>query len=110
MIEVTYDRSRLRIQARGHAKATRNEYGHDLVCCAVSTIVQGYGYAGMRSGHVMEMDMESGMYYTQIDPDTTPGKDLPAYFDGAVWALKMVAEYYPQHVRVTPAGGALIDG
>lgn len=101
MVEITVSRRRLSIEARGHAKAERNEYGHDLVCAAVSTLMQAWGYAGMRTGHCMEVVQDKGHFLAQLDPDATPDKALPHIFEGYVLGLQLVADNYPEHVRMT---------
>lgn len=103
MVEVRYDREALSIEARGHARAERNQYGHDLVCAAVSTLMQAWAYAGLRTGHVMEVDKESGVFFARLDPDATPSPELRSIFDGYVLGLKLCAENYPEHVRVINA-------
>ena len=105
MIEVTIDRKALSIEARGHAKAQRNEYGHDLVCAAVSMLMQAFAYAGMRTGHSMEVDMDKGHMHARIDPDTTATEQLRAMFDAYVWGLMLAAENYPQNVRILEITG-----
>lgn len=100
MIEVTIDRRALSIEARGHAKAQRNECGHDLVCAAVSMLMQAWAYAGMRTGHIMEVDMDKGHMYARIDPDTTQTEKLRGMFEAYVWGLKLAAENYPENVRI----------
>lgn len=100
MIEVRYDRARLSIEACGHARAQRNEWNHDLVCTAVSTLMQAWAYAGMRTGHVMDVVQEKGNFYAGIDPDATPSEALRNIFDGYVLGLRLVAENHPEHVRV----------
>lgn len=103
MVEVTINREAMSIEARGHARAQRNEYGHDLVCAAISTLMQAWAYAGMRTGHVMEVDRESGMFYARLDPDTSPTPALRNIFEGYVLGLMLTAENYPEHVRVLEA-------
>lgn len=101
MVEITYSRKRLSIEARGHAKAERNQYGHDLVCAAVSTLMQAWGYAGIKTGHCMELMQDKGYFVAQLNPDATPGKTLPHIFDGYVLGLQLVADNYPDNVRLT---------
>lgn len=100
MVEIRYSRKRLSISARGHAKAQRNQYGHDMVCAAVSTLMQAWAYAGMRTGHVMDMLQEKGNFYAGIDPDATPSEALRHIFDGYVLGLRLLAENHPEHVRM----------
>lgn len=100
MITITFDRKELSMIAKGHARAVRNEYGHDLVCCATSTLMQAYAYAGMRSGHIMELQMDKGDMIARVDPDTTPSQAMQHIYDGYVMGLRMLAESYPEHVRL----------
>lgn len=103
MITITIDRKRLCMEGQGHAKAGKNEYGHDLVCAAVSTLMQAYCYAGRRTGHVMEYMMDKGSFMARIDPDATASNELRHIFEGYVLGLQLVAENYPEHVRITGA-------
>ena len=105
MIKCVYDRDRLRIEMTGHAGGRNNELGHDLVCCAASTLVQTYFYAGSRLGHVMEMQMEHGHMMVQLDPDATASAGFDRCFDTAVLGLMMIEEYHPNCIRVTSAVG-----
>lgn len=100
MVEITYSRKRLSIEARGHAKAERNEYGHDMVCAAVSTLMQAWGYAGMRTGHCMDVVQDKGYFLARLDPDATPSAELPSIFEGYVLGLQLVADNYPENVRM----------
>lgn len=101
MINVTVDRAALSISATGHARAKRNEYGHDLVCAAVSTLMQGFAYAGTRSGHIMEVDMDKGHMVARIDPDTTASQGMRYIFEGYALGLQMVAENYPESLKIS---------
>lgn len=100
MITIEYSREKLSIAARGHANAERNRWDHDLVCAAVSTLMQGWAYAGTRTGHVMEVLQEHGCMVAQIDPDATPSEKLRHIFDGYVLGLRMVEENHPECVRI----------
>lgn len=100
MVTITIDRKALSLEGRGHARGPKNAEGHDLVCCAVSTLMQAFAYAGMKTGNIMEAYTEGGFYSVRVDPDTTPKGCMPAAFDAFVLGLRMVAENYPQHVRL----------
>lgn len=100
MVTVTINRKALSMESRGHAKAERNAYGHDLVCAAVSTLMQSWAYAGTRTGHVMEVDMQSGAMVARVDPDTSATEKLRHIFDGYALGLKLVADNYPENVRI----------
>ncbi len=100
MINIIIDRERLSMEGHGHAKAEKNEYGHDLICAAASTLMQAYAYAGMRSGHIMELQINKGDMVARIDPDTTASTKIKHIYEGYVLGLKMIAENYPEHVRL----------
>ena len=104
MVEVRINRQNLSMEARGHAGAKHNEYGHDLVCAAVSTLMQAWAYAGTRTGHVMEVDMQHGVFFARLDPDATPSPALQHIFDGYALGLQLVEENYPEHVRILSEG------
>lgn len=101
MITITIDRERLSIEARGHAGAAKNPCGHDLVCCAISTLMMAYAHAGRRSGHMMEYDHDDGYFIVRVDPDTTASQGVRYIFEGYVMGLELVAENYPKHVQIT---------
>jgi uncharacterized protein YsxB (DUF464 family) len=101
MIVITIDREALSIHAKGHAKGPRNEYGHDLVCAAVSALMQGYAYAGTRTGHIMEIMMDKGDMLARVDPDATVHEELRNIFRGYCLGLQLVAENRPECLRIT---------
>lgn len=100
MITIEYSRDRLSMTSRGHANAERSAWDHDLVCAAVSMLMQGWAYAGMRTGHVMEVLQERGTIVAQIDPDATPTDKLRHIFEGYLLGLRLVEEYHPECVRI----------
>lgn len=101
MIEIVIDRKALSIHAKGHARGPRNEYGHDLVCAAVSNLMQAYVYAGTRTGHVMEAMFDRGDSIARVDPDATVREELRHIFRGYCLGLQLVAENHPEYLRIT---------
>lgn len=107
MVVIEVDRKALSMRGRGHARGLKTPEGHDLICCMVSTLMQSYDYAGRMTGNIMTSFRDGGYFETSVDPDTTPRGCLPAAFDGFVLGLRMIAENYPDHVRLVEVGGGL---
>lgn len=99
MIVVRIRRDGREITVQGHAQAKKNEQGHDLVCCAVSTLTQAAAYAVEKLGLCMAWEIGNGywrMGMTQQEP-TAQQRTLM----GAVEAgMEMLSQAYPQHIRV----------
>lgn len=89
------------LTAKGHTNADRNEEGHDLVCCAVSTIVQTLGVSCASL-----MDVETA--YRRAPGDTeivVSGTEahwdqLVPRFQMAIEGLTVLANQYPEHLAL----------
>ena len=86
----------------GHANAGRNEHDHDLVCCAVSTLVQTLGVSCVslpdlntryqaQEGHVEILVTGTEAHWDKLVPR----------FEMAIDGLTVLANQYPQHVTLT---------
>jgi uncharacterized protein YsxB (DUF464 family) len=88
--------------AAGHANAPRNEDGRDLVCCAVSTLVQTLIFSCQElPGVLVYHNVAPGDVYIKVsEPDSaTDGVKhrLMMLLDG----LKHLEKQYPELIRVT---------
>ena len=115
MLEVTFYRDshdRLSsVFARGHADF--DEYGQDIVCAAVSAILQGLrlgleAYAGIS----VDADQESGEFHVRWPESARDDASVKAIVATAELSVERIASQYPQHVkfgreldrRATPKG------
>lgn len=99
MIEVRYSDDYFILEAKGHAGAAKNEYGHDLVCCAVSTLMDTYEYASRMEGCIMQVEADKGYKRVEPDPDCMYQPALKHYLT-CKSGMEMLARERPQHVRL----------
>ena len=104
MVEVTFYRdSRDRLSsvfARGHADF--GEYGQDIVCAAVSAILQALRlgletYAGIP----LDANQEPGELHLRWPVSARDDAALRAIVTTAELAVERIAEQYPEQVRFT---------
>lgn len=98
MIEVRFRPTEIRVT--GHAGA--GPPGHDLVCAAVSTLVE-----------TLVSSLEE-LTYDKVKSDIQPGRAVVEYrnlspqgqwlVDSFFVGVKGVAEAHPDHVRILPGG------
>lgn len=91
------------LSAEGHAGAGRNEYDHDLVCCAVSTLM------GTLANSCALIDGVNTVYHstkgnalvtvTNITDDIWP--EIASRFRMAMDGLQGLAIQYPNSLKVT---------
>ena len=104
MIEIVYDRMRLRLTADGHAGFA--EAGQDIVCAAVSTL------ACVLAENVLDAQ-EHGMLQEEPDiyladgcarvrarPKRAWRKTMRTIFDAICIGFAMAAEQYPDRVKM----------
>lgn len=90
------------LTADGHAGADRNEQDHDLVCAAISAIIQTLAIS------CAQIDEVSTVYHTSAghatvcvtNYDELEG-EIQARFRMALDGLEALQRQYPQHVSVT---------
>lgn len=99
MIEVRYSDDDCILEAKGHAGAAKNEYGHDLVCCAVSTLMDTYEFASCMEGCIMLVEADKG--YKRLEPDPKC-RYQPAvkHYLTCKRGMEMLASERPEHVRL----------
>lgn len=104
MVEVRFVRdSRTRLSsvfASGHAEF--GAFPHDVVCAAVSAILQA-AYAGLEEVARVRFDgtREPGDMRIQIPAGERERPDVAAILATAEVSLEQLARQYPDHVRVT---------
>lgn len=90
------------VSAHGHAKAARNEEDHDLVCCAVSTILCMLANSCALIGDVNTVYHASSgnalVTVTGIPDDLWA--EINARFQMAVDGLTGLSIQYPQNLQV----------
>lgn len=102
-IKVEWKKEPFVLTVTGHADATRNVDGHDLVCCAVSTIAQTLGiscaslpFVSTRY-HSIKAD---GFEQILVTGTEAHWDELVPRFQMAIEGLTVLALQYPQHVHL----------
>ena len=101
MVDIRISFDNRTVIATGHANAPRNEDGRDMVCCAVSTLVQTLIFSCQElPGTVVYHDVAPGNVFARVsEPDSaTDGVKhrLRMLLDG----LKHLEKQYPEMIRV----------
>lgn len=101
-IKVEWKKEPFVLTATGHAGAQHNADGHDLVCCAVSTIVQtlGVSCASMIGINTLYHKCD-GHAQILVTGTETHWDELVPRFQMAIEGLTVLANQYPQHVSLT---------
>lgn len=97
-----YNGEPFRLTAEGHADAGRNDEGHDLVCCAVSTLIQTLAFScanlpGVRTDY----RKASGFSEILITGTEAHWDTLVPRFEMAIGGLTILAAQYPQNISLT---------
>lgn len=94
---ITIDKSYNRIEVKGHAGYA--DYGQDIVCCAISTLVQTliWSIEDLTQDKI-QYDVNAG--YTVI-AYTEPSEEAQLLIDSFFIGCEAVAEAHPECVRVT---------
>lgn len=106
MIEIVYNPDELTVEATGHAGAA--PYGQDMVCCAVSVLMQTLEATGRRVGAVKSC-MEPGHAAVQILPYPLQWMEAEQRVEAIVDGLREVARSYPQYVHMQRGRGTYIN-
>lgn len=102
MIEIVYNPDTLMVEATGHAGAA--PYGQDMVCCAVSVLMQTLAATGRKVGAV-KSSMEPGHAAVQVLPYPLQWMEAEQRVEAIVDGLREVARSYPQYVRIQRGRG-----
>lgn len=102
MIEIVYNPDELTVEATGHAGAA--PYGRDMVCCAVSVLMQTLEATGRRVGAV-KSSIAPGHAAVQILPYPLQWIEAEQRVEAIVDGLREVARSYPQYVHIQRGRG-----
>jgi uncharacterized protein YsxB (DUF464 family) len=107
VLEVSFvrdDRGRLAaVRAFGHADY--DQAGNDVVCAAVSAVLQAARLGLEQHAKVrLEATQESGTLDMVWPPETRDDASVVAIVRTAELAVREIADQYPEHVRVQPSG------
>lgn len=106
MIEIVYNPDELTVEATGHAGAA--PYGQDMVCCAVSVLMQTLEATGRRVG-VVKSSIAPGNATVQILPYPLQWMEAEQRVEAIVDGLREVARSYPQYVCIRRGCGTYIN-
>lgn len=100
MIDIEYDRKKIRIKISGHAES--GEYGHDLVCAACSQSAYTFAMAvmGMKElGHEPKIALASGDAEVVFKP-YRENRDVVLFaLDNIALGFNLLANTYPNNVK-----------
>ena len=100
MIEITFDPEKLDLRITGHAGA--GEAGHDLVCCAVSTLFYTLAECLTDCSEMLEEEMiyeyEEGNGHIQCTPKARYLAIIQRTYYTVLTGLHMLAKAYPQYL------------
>lgn len=103
MIRVTHDQEGYGLTVEGHAGAARNAAGHDLVCCAASTLMQTLLYTASKAGYMLDHDAREGYMHISITPGQHFTRELQVMFRVVEDGLEMLEAAYPQCIETDMA-------
>lgn len=83
----------------GHAGSMMNERDHDLVCCAVSVLMQTLLYSASRQGHMIDHDTTEGHMEIRVNDDYSFDRLLAQTFMVVEDGLQMLADAYPKQIK-----------
>lgn len=98
----TEDGTFFSMYVEGHAQAERNSCDHDLVCCAVSTVVGALACSCMRIDDV-NTTQHGGKGHALVTVTGVPEElwaEINARYQMARDALETLAEQYPNSLEV----------
>lgn len=100
MIKITHETESYGLAVSGHAGAQQNAEGHDLVCCAVSTLMQTLLYTASKAGHMLDHEAEDGYMRVAITPGERFTRDLMEKFRTVEDGIEMLAQAYPECIEI----------
>lgn len=102
MIEIRYSPETLALLVQGHAGA--GEKGKDLICCAVSVLVQTLAETGRTLGTV-EARLEAGNAQVRLHPAPLCWMEAAQRYQAIIDGLRAVARTAPEHVQMQAVHG-----
>lgn len=100
MIKVTHETDTYGLSVSGHAGAQKNAEGHDLVCCAVSALMQTLLYTASKSGQMLDHETEDGYLRVAITPGQKFTRELQIMFRTVEDGIEMLAQAYPECIEI----------
>ena len=100
MIRITHEEDVYGLSVVGHAGAEINAEGHDMVCCAVSALMQTLLYTASKSGHMLDHETEDGYMRVAITPGQRFTRDLQIMFRTVEDGIEMLAQAYPECIEI----------
>ena len=102
MIQVTYDREKLRLVIRGHAGS--GPKGHDLVCAAVSALAMtlGANVADLAMDGIVRrqvLQLESGNCFVSCVPCGNKKPVVQLIYDAVCAGFQLLETLYPENIR-----------
>ena len=101
MIEITYDRTKVSLEIKGHAES--GEHGHDLVCAACSQSAYTFAAAvlGMEElGQKPKIRLALGDSKVSFKP-YKENRDLVLFaLDNIALGFKILANSYPENAKL----------
>lgn len=91
------------ISASGHAHAARNENDHDLVCCAVSTLLGtlANSCAQIEDVNVIYQTSSGNGLVTVVNIPVDLWAEIASRFRMAMDGLEVLAMQYPQSIKIS---------
>lgn len=100
MIEVYYNPDSYIVKVDGHAKS--GEYGHDLVCAAVSilvhTLIANVQYIESQSKEKSEITLKEGSAYILCKPLEEHENACRITFNSVCVGFELLANSYPENI------------
>lgn len=100
MIKATHDPDCYGLIVDGHAGGQKNAQGHDMVCCAVSALMQTLLYTAAKSGHKVDHDAKDGYMHISITPGQAFTRELQVMFRTVEDGIEMLAQAYPECIEI----------
>ena len=101
-ISIRMDTEPFSLMAAGHAHGPRNEADHDMVCCAVSVIVQTLAISlGKLDCVHTDYSKQSGDIKILVTGTEAHWDELVPRFQMAIDGLTQLAEHHPQCLRLS---------
>lgn len=99
MINVNIEMQHMHLVMHGHAEAEKNDEGHDLVCCAASTLLMALLYSTKAAAEI-DGGLDKGDADIRLRPHAGQGFACLHKLEMAVDGLRMLAAKYPEHISV----------
>ena len=84
----------------GHAGSMLNDNNHDLVCCAVSTLMYTLVYSLRRQGVKIEYTVWDGHMELRVKSDREFNRDVAQSFLVVEHGLEMLATAYEENLKI----------